>query len=113
MGTVGNNPHQPGNWQVTSCQPAGRCHQTFAWEWLTPIFGAFLQSADDQQVHLVDTFFDQLIFADSRWTWMNPLKWTDTSQMPLLLTYGNILGEKIINDHYDRAMGIVAPKIKK
>jgi hypothetical protein len=33
-----------------------------AWNWLGPILGAFLQSADDQQVHLVRTFFEQLDF---------------------------------------------------
>ena len=33
-----------------------------AWDWLTPTLDAFLASADDQQVHLVDTFFQDLDF---------------------------------------------------
>ncbi|HNZ00570.1 MAG TPA: patatin-like phospholipase family protein [Anaerolineaceae bacterium] len=103
LGT-GRSPH--------AYQPEGATKR-FAWEWLTPIFGAFLQSADDQQVHLVDTFFDQLDFRRFQVDMDESIEMDDTSQMPLLLTYGNILGEKIINDHYDRAMGIVAPKIKK
>ncbi len=66
-----------------------------------------------QYLELVDTFFDQLDFRRFQVDMDESIEMDDTSQMPLLLTYGNILGEKIINDHYDRAMGIVAPKIKK
>ncbi|MGC8875366.1 MAG: patatin-like phospholipase family protein, partial [Chloroflexia bacterium] len=49
----------------------GRCPRTirpgdadryFPWEWIGPVLGAFLQSADDQQVHLVRTFFEHLDF---------------------------------------------------
>ena len=33
-----------------------------AWDWLEPTLDAFLTSAGDQQVHLVETFFQELDF---------------------------------------------------
>ncbi len=40
----------------------GQPGRFMAWDWLTPTLGAFLSSADDQQVHLVETFFQDLDF---------------------------------------------------
>ena len=45
-----------------------QANQMWAWDWIDPVLGAFLSSADDQQVNLVETFFSRWIFAASRWT---------------------------------------------
>ncbi len=46
----------PYHWETENAR------QYWAWQWLGPILGAFLQSADDQQVNLVSTFFKTLDF---------------------------------------------------
>ena len=40
----------------------GQPERFMAWDWLTPTLDAFLSSAGDQQVHLVETFFQDLDF---------------------------------------------------
>lgn len=75
--------------------------------------GAFAQSADDQQVHLVDTFFDQLDFRRFQIDLDQPIAMDDVSQIPRLTAYGDRLGEMIINDELDEALDIraqVAPR---
>ncbi len=47
-----------------------------AWQWISPLLGAFMASAADQQVHLVDTFFTDLDFAASRSICAAPSRWT-------------------------------------
>jgi len=36
--------------------------QFWPWHWISPVLGAFQQSSDDQQVHLVETFFKEMDF---------------------------------------------------
>jgi len=85
LGT-GRSPHsfQPGNKRV--------------WEWISPILGAFLQSADDQQVHLVRTFFNQLDFRRFQVDFSEVIEMDDAKKIPLLTQYGAELGRKILND---------------
>ncbi|MDZ7843355.1 MAG: patatin-like phospholipase family protein [Anaerolineales bacterium] len=83
------------------------------WDWIGPVLGAFAQSADDQQVHLVDTFFDQLDFRRFQIDLDQPIAMDDVSQIPRLTAYGDRLGEMIINDELDEALDIraqVAPR---
>jgi len=80
------------------------------WNWLGPILGAFLQSADDQQVHLVRTFFEQLDFRRFQVDFSEPIKSDDPSKIPQLTTYGEELGRKILNDDVDRALEIKAKR---
>lgn len=39
-----------------------QANRIWAWQWVEPMINAFMQSADDQQVHLVNTFFQELDF---------------------------------------------------
>lgn len=80
----------------------------FAWQWLGPMFGAFLNSADDQQIHLVDTFFEKLDLRRYQVDLKETIEMDDVSDMGRLVNYGRLLGEMILNDRLDRAMGVVA-----
>jgi len=96
LGT-GRDPHwlQPGD-----------ADRFWAWDWINPVLGAFMQSADDQQVHLVRTFFDQLDFRRFQVNLREHITMDDPSAIPALVTYGEELGEKILNDETDRAQHI-------
>ncbi|MGD2177801.1 MAG: patatin-like phospholipase family protein [Anaerolineae bacterium] len=80
------------------------------WQWLGPVLGAFLQSADDQQVHLVDTFFEQLDFRRFQVDLKEHIGMDDPSMIPVLTIYGDELGRKILNDEMDGAMEIRAAR---
>ncbi len=91
-------------------QKVNRWH---VWEWLTPLLGAFMESAADQQVHLVDTFFKDLDFRRFQVDLERPIAMDDPSAIAELTAYGDELGRKLIGDDLDRAMGIraaVAPQ---
>jgi predicted acylesterase/phospholipase RssA len=77
-----------------------------AWQWLTPILDAFLASAGDQQVHLVDTFFKDMDFRRFQVDLNEPVPLDDPLQIPKLIQYGEQMGKKILTDQFDRAMGI-------
>ncbi|MCU0522186.1 MAG: patatin-like phospholipase family protein [Anaerolineae bacterium] len=79
-----------------------------AWQWISPILGAFMESAADQQVHLVDTFFTDLDFRRFQVDLRRPIPMDDPAAIPELTAYGNQLGHKIINDDLDWAMSIQA-----
>jgi len=81
-----------------------------AWNWLAPILGAFMQSADDQQVHLVETFFRSLDFRRFQVDLDAPIAMDDPGALPRLATYGEQLGRKIINDETDPALEIRAER---
>jgi len=88
----------------------GDANRFWAWNWIGQVLGAFLQSADDQQVHLVDTFFEQLDFRRFQVDLHEPIEMDDPSSIPQLTAYGDQLGRKIVNDETDRAMDIVATR---
>ena len=100
LGT-GRDPH--------GLQP-GDADRFWAWDWLAPVLGAFLQSADDQQVHLVRTFFQQLDFRRFQVDLHEPIAIDDPSKIPQLTAYGDLLGRKILNDETDRALQITASR---
>jgi uncharacterized protein len=77
-----------------------------AWDWLAPTLDAFLASADDQQVHLVDTFFHDLDFRRFQVDMSEAIPMDDPKQIPKLIEYGDQLGTMILNDQMDGAMGI-------
>ncbi|GAB4512746.1 MAG: hypothetical protein Kow0047_24180 [Anaerolineae bacterium] len=74
------------------------------WEWLSPLLGAFLQSADDQQVHLVSTFFEGLDFRRFQVDLREPIAMDDPRKIPELTAYGEELGRKILNDETEQAI---------
>ena len=83
-------------------KPRGvRPNRWMAWDWILPVVGAFLQSADEQQVHLVQTFFDDLDFRRFQVDLREPIALDDPSQIPRLAMYGDLLGQKIIEDDTD------------
>ncbi|MFQ6102070.1 MAG: patatin-like phospholipase family protein [Anaerolineae bacterium] len=96
LGT-GRDPH--------TIQP-GDANRFWAWDWIGPVLGAFLQSADDQQVHLVRTFFEQLDFRRFQIDLREPIAMDDVSKIPELTIYGDELGRKILNDETDRALEV-------
>jgi len=100
LGT-GREPH--------TLQP-GDANRFCAWDWIGPVLGAFLQSADDQQVHLVSTFFEQLDFRRFQVDLHEPIGMDDPSKIPQLTAYGDELGRKILNDETDQALDIRATR---
>lgn len=84
----------------------GDAERFWSWQWLGPVLGAFLQSADDQQVRLVRTCFEQLDFRRFQVDLEEPIGMDQASKIPELTQYGDKLGSKILNDETDRALEI-------
>lgn len=98
LGT-GRDPHRLKPGQVKALWP---------WQWIGPVLGAFLRSADDQQVHLVDTFFEQLDFRRFQVDLREHIAMDDPGKIPELTVYGTELGQKILTDQTDHALEIQA-----
>ena len=101
LGT-GREPH--------TLQP-GDANRFRTWDWIAPVLGAFQGSADDQQVHLVHTFFQGLDFRRFQVDLDEPIGMDDPSSLPQLTAYGEELARKILNDETDPAMDITAQSI--
>jgi uncharacterized protein len=100
LGT-GRDPHKLQPYQADSY---------LGWQWLGPVLGAFLQSADDQQVNLVNTFFDKLDFRRFQVNLQQPFDMDDPSKITQLAAYGEEMGRMIQNDIYDSSLQIVAAR---
>ena len=74
-----------------------------AWNWLTPILDAFLASASDQQVRLVDSFFTGLDFRRFQVDFTKSVAMDDPASIPALIEYGNQMGTMILGDQADGA----------
>jgi predicted acylesterase/phospholipase RssA len=85
-----------------------RPRRFMAWDWLNPTLDAFLASAADQQVHLVETFFQDLDFRRFQVDLSQAIPMDDPSKITYLTASGERMGEMIINDQYDRALGIIS-----
>ena len=96
----------PYHWQ------AGQANKLWSWQWLGPVLGAFLQSADTQQVNLVETFFDKLDFRRFNVDLVAAINMDDPSQISQLAVYGEEMGKMILTDGYDRSMGVLAEQPK-
>lgn len=83
-----------------------------AWEWLSPVLDAFLTSASDQQVRLVDTFFHQLDFRRFQVDMHQALPLDDPTVVPLLVDYGTKMGNMILQDQIDSAALIKPAKAR-
>lgn len=84
-----------------------------AWKWISPILGAFLQSADDQQVNLVKTFFTELDFRRFQVNMGRDVNMDDPSQIPQLTAYGETMGRMILSDQVDAAMDVTPAALPK
>jgi predicted acylesterase/phospholipase RssA len=80
------------------------------WHWISPVMGAFQQSSDDQQVHLVETFFKELDFRRFQVDLNESCPLDDPGKIPELTAYGDLLGEMILTDQVDQAMRVTAKK---
>lgn len=83
----------------------------FAWDWLKPTLGAFMSSAADQQVHIVDTFFKGLDFRRVQVDLTEEIAMDDPTAIPKLAQYGERMGVMILRDQIDRSVGFVAQKL--
>lgn len=81
------------------------------WNWIDPILGAFLQSADDQQVHLVSTFFERIDFRRFNIDLEENIEMDDPKKIFDMIHYGDQLGQKLLNDETDpiQAMAVKKP----
>lgn len=91
----------------------GQPNHLWAWDWLDPMVDAFLSSASDQQVRLVETFFKGLDFRRFQVDLKDAPAMDDPSRIPELLQYGGQLGDMILNDELDGAMKIKPTRARK
>ena len=84
-----------------------------AWDWLEPVLDAFLTSASDQQVRLVDTFFSKLDFRRFQVDMDEALPMDDPAAIPLLVDYGTEMGNMILADRVDSASKIKPAKARR
>ena len=103
LGT-GREPH--------SLEPE-QINRFWPWHWIGPVLGAFQQSSDDQQVHLVETFFKELDFRRFQVDLQGSYPMDEPEKIPELTAYGDLLGEMILNDQVDQAMRIQPKKAPK
>jgi uncharacterized protein len=88
----------------------GQIDRYYPWNWIDPVLGAFLQSADDQQVNLVKTYFESLDFRRFQVDLQQPIWMDDPSKIAQLSGYGDDLGRMILNDLVDSSMQVTAAK---
>ncbi|MEI7844423.1 MAG: patatin-like phospholipase family protein [Chloroflexota bacterium] len=89
----------------------GQPQKFWAWNWISPLLGAFLSSADNQQVHLVETFFEKLDFRRYQVDLTESIGMDDPAAIPALINYGDKMGSMLLRDQYDTAMGILPEQI--
>jgi len=76
----------------------GQAGKWYAWDWLMPMLGAFMQSADDQQFGLTSTFFKELDFRRFQIDLIEPIEMDKADKIALLAKYGEQMGRKILAD---------------
>lgn len=79
-------------------------------DWIKRILGVFSQSANDQQVHLVETFFKDLDFRRFQIDLRENIEMDEVRQIERLVAYGARLGRMILNDQVDRAQSVVVKR---
>ncbi len=84
-----------------------------AWDWLEPVLDAFLGSASDQQVRLVETFFRKLDFRRFQVDMEQAVAMDDPGQTAVLLEYGTKMGKMILEDRVDAAAKIKPTKARR
>ena len=76
-------------------------------KWIRPMFDVFLSDANDQQVRIVQRFFDDLDFRRFQVNLDEHIEMDDTSKTDILTKYGEDLGKMIIDDEQDE--GVINP----
>ena len=82
----------------------------WSWNWLDPVLDAFISSASDQQVRIVETFFKKLDFRRFQVDLATSMPMDDPSRIPELLEYGQQMGKMILEDQVDSAIKIKPAK---
>ncbi len=85
----------------------GQPERLFAWNWIEPVLNAFLSSASDQQVVVVEDFFKKLDFRRFQVDMRENIEMDDIHHIAQLLEYGEQMGEMVLNDEIDRSTRIV------
>jgi patatin-like phospholipase/acyl hydrolase len=83
------------------------------WNWLDPVLDAFITSASDQQVRIVETFFKKLDFRRFQVNLKKTLPMDDPSHIPELLEYGQQMGNMILEDQIDSAIKMKPAKPRR
>jgi len=91
----------------------GEPERIAAWDWMEPVLDAFLTSASDQQVRLVDTFFSELDFRRFQIDMDEALPMDDPAAIPMLVDYGTEMGKMILTDRVDGATKIKPAKARR
>ena len=86
---------------------AQKVKRLHAWNWIGGVLNVYSQSAYDQQVHLVETYFEELDFRRFQINLRESIEMDEVGKMDELIAYGTRLGRMILNDQYDSAQGIV------
>jgi len=80
-------------------------------QYISPLLDAFTHSAVDQQVDLVEKLFNKLDFRRFQVDLEAPIMLDDASQIPLLVRYGEQLGNIILNDNKDSAQRLIPARM--
>lgn len=83
-----------------------------AWDWIWPVLGAFLSSANDQQVRLVRDFFPAIDFRRFQVELETIMPIDDPSFVPDFIELGKKMWQQMDRDEPDREMKITAQKPK-
>jgi hypothetical protein len=102
-----------GTGRSPSALSLGQAQRLQVWDWLDPVLDAFLASASDQQVRLVDTFFKKLDFRRFQVEMAEALPMDDPEAIPLLIEYGTQMGQMILEDRIDSATKIKPAKARR
>lgn len=78
-----------------------------AWDWLSPTLGAFMTSAADQQVHLVETFFKGMDFRRYQVELDGEVGMDSADSLAKLTKLGDKMAGMILRDAFDCSMGIL------
>ena len=81
----------------------GQVAKWHVWDWIYPMLGAFLQSADDQQFGLTAAFFKKMDFRRFQVDLLEPIDMDKADKIAALTKYGEQMGQKILNDEMDKA----------
>lgn len=93
--------------------PSGNPARYWPWNWLDPVLDAFISSASDQQVRIVETFFKKLDFRRFQVDLTDTLAMDDPGNIPELLEYGQQMGNMILEDQIDSAIKMKPAKPRR
>jgi len=77
-----------------------QANKFWPFSWITPLFDTFLSDANDQQVRVVQRFFEEMDFRRFQIN-IEPIKMDDPSKADQLTACGEKLGQMILNDEVD------------